>query len=546
MRRHRNRMIIAGVIAVILGMSSLVVVALLNGEANGRQRLAELQTQQVGQLARSMNTRIVQAFSAFAGIVNAPPGYRATMRDPADAARVAQLQALSPKATAGILIIDARSRLVNGSLLRDPTSLGKPVDRQGLAGVLAGKAMVLPVANGLTSAQPTIAIAYPIRTGTGPVRGAFVVEVEVSAASDFNQEISSLGASGEAEYAFVDSNGAVVASNSAALIGHPLDEPLLGTVAGLRRGHGSVVIMQPVVTAGWRAVFRQPTAKFEGSLTTPLHSALVLMAILAIVSAGVAAAILARALSRAREEQARLRAISEAREEFISIVSHELRTPVVGVLGFLQTTLDHWETMEDSARQRAVTRAWANAQRLHSLTRDVLDTTSLESGQLQYSRRPLDLRHELSTATIAAQEMQPERRVSLKTSNDPIWVDADADRLGQVLTNLLDNALKGSPVETPIAIEGEVRNGLAVITVRDHGPGLTEGDLRRVFEKFVQGRGSRVSGSGLGLFICRQIIEAHGGRVYAANDPDGGAVFTVELPLCAAPLEPVGAHQLGA
>jgi len=541
MKRHRDKLVIAGVLAVILGMASLVVVALLNGQANGRQRLAELQTQQVNQLARSMDTRITQAFSAFAGFVNAPPGYHATLRDPADASRLAQLQALSPKATAGLVIVDTQSRVTNGTLLRDPTVLGKPLARNGLPGVLAGKPAVLPVATGLTSAEPTIAIAYPIRGASGQVVGAFLVESVVSTASDFNQEVSQLGTQAGAEYTFVDSNGAVVASSNPSLFGHRLDEPLLGTTAGLRRGHDSIVIVEPVKSAGWRAVFRQPIAQFDGPLTNPLHSALLLMAVLAVIAAGLSSVLLVRALSRAREEHARLRAINEAREEFISIVSHELRTPVVGVLGFLQTTLDHWETMGEPARHRAVTRAWANAQRLHSLTRDVLDATSLESGQLQYCRQPLDLRLELSTATIAAQELQPDRRVSLLASNDPIWVDADAERLRQVLTNLLDNALKGSPVETPIEVEGEIREGMAVITVRDRGPGLTESDLRRVFEKFVQGRGSRVSGSGLGLYICRQIVEAHNGRVYAANDPDGGAIFTVELPLCSAPLEPVGA-----
>lgn len=539
MSRYKDRLIISGVLVVILGMASLVVAALLITQSHGRQRLAELQTQQVTQLARSMNTRMTQTFTGFAGIVNAPPGYHATLRDPDDAARLAQLQALNPKATAGIVIVDAHSRVVNGTLLRDPTVVGKRIDRPGLAGVMAGKAAILPVAPGLTSAQPTIAIAYPIMTGDGPVLGAFVYEVGVSAASDFNQEVSSLGTKGGAEYVFVDSNGAVVASSNASLFGEKLDEPLLGRTASVRRGHGDIVIVGTVPAAEWRAVFRQSIAKFEGALTTPLRSALLLMALLAVITAGVSSVLLLRALTRARDEQARLRAINAAREEFISIVSHELRTPVVGVLGFLQTTLDHWETMDETARHRAVTRAWANAQRLHSLTRDVLDATSLESGQLHYSRQPLDLRNELSSATIAAQEVQPDRMVSLQTSNDPIWVNADPERLRQVLTNLLDNALKGSPVETPIAVEGEIRDGLAVITVRDHGPGLTKGDLARVFEKFVQGRGARVSGSGLGLYICRQIVDAHDGKVYAANDPDGGAIFTVELPLCSAPLEPV-------
>src|SRR6185312_8399041 len=115
----------------------------------------------------------------------------------------------------------------------------------------------------------------PLKSPNGVLNGAFIAEVEVSPTSQFNQEVAALSGSGHARFSFVDGNSVVVASNNTAAIGHKLDESLLGTGTGLLRGHGDVVVVEPVPAANWRAVFQQPTHDFEGSLTNPLHSALV-------------------------------------------------------------------------------------------------------------------------------------------------------------------------------------------------------------------------------------------------------------------------------
>jgi two-component system sensor histidine kinase MprB len=122
-----------------------------------------------------------------------------------------------------------------------------------------------------------------------------------------------------------------------------------------------------------------------------------------------------------------------------------------------------------------------------------------------------------------------------------VWVTGDPERVQQVIGNLLDNATKASPPDGPVTVAMTEQHNRATITVRDSGPGLSPEDLDRAFDKFVRGRGRRTVGTGLGLYICRQIVEAHGGTISADNAPEGGAVFRVELATTAAPAEPVGA-----
>jgi nitrogen-specific signal transduction histidine kinase len=539
--KHQERLTAAGVVGGIGLVGALVTFSVLSAQNAGRERLQQLQQAQVEQLARGMNTRMEQAFTAFQGFVTAPPAFHASLRDASDAARLKTLQDLQPKATTGMLIVDAEGDITNGTLLRDPASLGRRLDRPGLAQVLAGEAAVLPVAPGLTTSVPTIAIAYPLKSAAGAVIGAFVLESEVAATSSFNQEIAQLGGARNASYAFLDSNGRVVASNDATMLGKLFDSRVTASTAvGVRRLGGDLIVSEPVPAAKWRVVFRQPVHDFEGSLTDPIRSALLLMALLTIVLAGAAGFALVRQLRRSKVEQDRLVQLGHEREEFISIVSHELRTPVLGVLGFLQTTLDHWDAMHDGDRRRAVSRAAANASRLYMLSRDVLDSSAIESGHLQYTKELIDLRDVLTTTVMTTQELHPGRTVSLTADSDPIWVMGDPERLQQVVVNLVENGLKASPEDSPLTVTVAAQDGHAVVVVRDHGPGLEEPDLDRAFDKFVRGR-SRTVGSGLGLYICQQIVQGHEGTISVRNAPDGGAEFTVELPASAAPKHPVDA-----
>jgi signal transduction histidine kinase len=541
-RIGRDRALISTAVILVAATATLVLTTVRKAEHDGTKALQQLQLAQVQQLTRSMDSRIASIFTSLQGLATAPPAWNVKKNDPADHARLETLQSLSPKARTGFFLVDATGTITDGTLLRDRNVIGTKYAGPSIAKVLAGTPAILPVTHGLTTALPVVVIAFPLRDAAGQkVTGAMLIESDVSADSAFNAEVLQLKRGRTGEFTFVDDAGVVVASSSASRLGKPLDEPLLRSgVTGFHRAHNQVVVIEPVTSAGWRTVFRQDTDEFQGALTGPLHNALGYVVAAGLLAACVAVVTLARRLRRAREEQRRLEEISAVREEFISIVSHELRTPVAGMLGFLQTTLDHWDVMTDGERQRAILRAMSSARRLHGLTRDVLDTSSIEAEGMTYAISDVDLRAELSSAVAAERDLRPDRVLSLELPDEPARVRCDPDRLQQVVTNLLDNAIKSSPPLTPIEVSVVVLEHDVEIVVRDHGPGLSDAELTRVFDKFVRGRTSTPTGTGLGLYICRQLVEAQGGSIRAERAGDGGARFVVALPRAAAPAEPVG------
>lgn len=536
-RRGRDRAVLALAVALVLATSGLVLFTVNKAERDGVHALERLQQAQVQQLARSMNTRVETQFSSAAGVLENLK-LDAQVRSPADKAQLDSLGAfLAKDARTGFYVVDAQGRLANGILLRDRGAIGSAVSRPGLAEVLeTGDPAVLDVAPGLTTALPTIGYAFPI-TADGAVVGSIVSELDVSAQSSFNAEVAQLATGRTGEFTFVDTQGTVVASSDLGLLGRPLDDPLVGSSSGFHRGDGRIAVVEEVPAASWRGVFRQSADEFDGALTGPLRTALLLIVVAGMLAAGLGVILLARRLRAAREEQRRLQEMSAVREEFISIVSHEVRTPVAGLLGFLQTTLDHWEGMHEDERRRAVGRALSSARRLHSLTRDVLDTSSMESGALAYSFSVHDLRDEVGSAVVAAQDLHPDRVVRLSSPDAPAHVRCDPERLQQVLTNLLDNALKSAP-GSPIEVTVTTTDGAVEVTVSDQGPGMNESELTRVFDKFVRGRASGPVGTGLGLYICKQVVDAHDGTITATSEEGSGATVSFRLPLVEAPAEP--------
>jgi signal transduction histidine kinase len=542
---RKDRALIATAVGLVVLTATLVLTTVLKAERDGTRALRQLQLAQVQQLTRSMDSRIASIYPSLQGLANPTKPWTVKVNDRGDAAQLATLQALNPKARTGFFLIDTKGTVTNGTLLRDKNAIGSKYTYSGLDAVLAGKPSILPVGKGLTTTLPVIVIAFPLHDPTGQrVTGAMIIESDISVDSAFNAEVAQLRRGRTGEFTFVDENGIVLASSNAALLGKPLDEPLLrGNTTGLVTAHDQIVVIERVQSAGWRTVFRQDVDEFQGALTGPLHSALGYVVAAGLFGAAVAVVTLARRLRRAREEQRRLEEISAVREEFISIVSHELRTPVAGMLGFLQTTLDHWEVMTDGERQRTIGRAMSSARRLHSLTRDVLDTSTIEAEGLVYAVTEVDLAAEIASAVAAERDIRPDRTLELSLPDSPAWVRCDPDRVQQVITNLLDNAIKSSPPATPIEVSVSLSpSGEQVeVAVRDHGPGLSDAELTRVFEKFVRGRTSTPTGTGLGLYICRQLVEAQGGTIRAERGEGNGARFVILLPRVAAPAEPVHA-----
>ena len=537
MSRRRDVLVAVGATAVVVLLVVSVVAAVRSAERNGRRALEELQLAQLEQLARVLDGAIGPALSSPAGLTN--PSTRAPWTllpgDASDRAGLDTLQRQRPDARTGMVLLDADGTVTNGTLLLDAASIGRTLDRPGLDDVLAGKPAVLVVDDSsLTTPLPTIAIARPIRdTPDGPVRGVVVQESDVAPDSDFTRLIAQFRRGRTDEYSFLDANGVVVSSTNAPTVGRRADPELLDPALGFHR-HGSVVTASALIpTVKWKAAFRESTSEFEGDLTGPLRSALLLLVVITGLGGALTFFVLLSRLAAARREQQRLAAISAAREEFISIVSHELRTPATGQLGFLQTLLDHWDDLSDADRRRTVTQAYANARRLHALSRDVLDTASIEAGELPYAFEVLDLRNAVDVA-VHAQSTQS-HEVAVASDDDHVVVRADPERIQQVLTNLLDNAMKNSPVGSRIDVRVARTSSGGLVEVSDRGPGVAGDAADRMFEKFSRGRDTGVTGTGLGLYICRMIVDAHGGRIWAEPRPGGGAIMAFTLPLASEP-----------
>jgi signal transduction histidine kinase len=531
MQRRRDRLIVFGAILAMAAVSALIIATIFDAQRRGRHALERQKVEQIDALAGSMSRRI-EAVNASAGFADQ---FSFRPRDTADQAILMSFQ--SATARTGTLLIDSGGRITNGTLLLDQSAVGSKLERPGVADALsAGKTAVLPVARGLTTRLPTTAFVLPSLDTDGKLRGALVFESEVSSEAPFNQEVEALGGPSTGEFMFLDAAGSVVASSDPTRIGKRTDDAtLLRLPTGFHRSGGEVRVIANVPAAHWRAVFRQDASDFEGGLSRQLQTVALLVIVVGVVVGGLSILALESRLRAAREEQRRLAEINDAREEFISIVSHELRTPVAGVLGFLQTTLDHWDQLEDSERRDTIARASVNARRLQGLTRDVLDVASVEQGQIRYAFGPVDLREETDAAVAAMREQQPERTISLDAANGPVWVQADGDRLLQVFGNLFDNATTSSPAGSPIELTMAVQGHEVVVSLTDHGAGLSDGEADAVFQKFVRGRASGVRGTGLGLYLCREIVTAHGGRIWAEAGDEGGATFWFALPLGAAP-----------
>lgn len=226
----------------------------------------------------------------------------------------------------------------------------------------------------------------------------------------------------------------------------------------------------------------------------------------------------------------------QAKDEFVSTVSHELRTPLTSIAGSLGLLTGGAAGPLPPKAERLVGIAETNSRRLVRLINDILDIEKLESGAMQFSLQPLALDELVGRAVEALGGLRAEYGVSFqyRPPASSIAVNGDADRLTQVVANLVSNAAKFSPRGQTVEVSVEESGGRALIQVRDHGPGIAPEFRSRIFGKFAQADASDTrskSGTGLGLAITKEIVELHGGRIGFGSTPGAGATFFVELPL---------------
>jgi signal transduction histidine kinase len=240
-----------------------------------------------------------------------------------------------------------------------------------------------------------------------------------------------------------------------------------------------------------------------------------------------------RAYEAERKTVEELRRLSALRADFVSLVSHELRTPMAAVIGASRTLQQRWRELSPDQRESFLDLIAGETARLADLIRDVLDTSRIEAGTFSFRFGDVDLARLVRDTVATAQLGQDEVRLRADVRDPLPEIRGDAERLRQVLTNLIDNAIKYSPAGGEVEVRAYPENGWARIDVRDHGPGIAKEDQKLIFEKFgrVTGPDASRPGTGLGLFIARSIAEAHGGALEVHSAPAQGATFTLELPL---------------
>jgi two-component system sensor histidine kinase KdpD len=240
------------------------------------------------------------------------------------------------------------------------------------------------------------------------------------------------------------------------------------------------------------------------------------------------------AFERARlSEQARKAALhaktEELRSSLLSAVSHDLRTPLAAITGAATSLRDDGNLSGDT-RAELLGSICAEAERLERLVTNLLDMTRLEAGGVEPRREWVPLEEIVGGATTRLENKLVSRELNTHIADDVPLLSVDPVLMQQVFINLLDNALKYTPVASPIVIEARTEDARVVVTLSDRGPGLGDSP-DALFEKFRRGSSPGVVGAGLGLAICRGIVEAHGGTLTARNREGGGATFRMELPL---------------
>lgn len=237
-------------------------------------------------------------------------------------------------------------------------------------------------------------------------------------------------------------------------------------------------------------------------------------------------------LAHQAEQAQVLKARENLERALLNSISHDLRTPLVTVTGVLSSLKEGSAHLDDAARSELLETAFSEAERLNRFVGNLLDMTRIEAGGIKLNKELCDIQELIGCALAAIGQRAGDRHVEVNLPDDLPLVAMDLVLMTQVMVNLLDNSLKYSPANQPITITAAIKPSWLIIEVTDHGQGVSDQELSRIFDKFYripvpEGAG----GTGLGLSICKGIVEAHGGTISAKNIPDGGLKMSMQLPL---------------
>jgi two-component system sensor histidine kinase KdpD len=242
---------------------------------------------------------------------------------------------------------------------------------------------------------------------------------------------------------------------------------------------------------------------------------------------------LARALLAERQQRTQVEVEAERlRTSLLSSLSHDLRTPLAGIEGAASSLLEEVASLTPGVRREHARTILEESQRMTRLIANLLDMVRLETGSLGVQKEWQPLEEVVGVALIRLDERLAGHPVTTALPADLPLVPIDGILIEQVLINLVENAIKYAPTDTPIEISATASDRAVTMSVADRGPGIPSGEEERIFDKFHRAPSAGAStGVGLGLTICRGIVTAHGGRIWVEHRPGGGAVFQFTLPL---------------
>ena len=228
-----------------------------------------------------------------------------------------------------------------------------------------------------------------------------------------------------------------------------------------------------------------------------------------------------------------IKQLERTRQEFVANVSHELRTPLSHIKGYTETLLGGAKDDPEVAT-RFLQTIERNVERLKLLIEDLLTISEIESGRVMLNLQPVPVRASVEKVFDDFRTRAAARAVTLVDESEGLTARADQRRLEQVLTNLVDNAVKYGGNDSRVVVGARLSDGMVEMFVQDNGPGLPTESLERVFERFYRvdkARSRDQGGTGLGLSIVKHIVQSHGGRVWVESEPGKGAKFCFTLPL---------------
>jgi signal transduction histidine kinase len=230
---------------------------------------------------------------------------------------------------------------------------------------------------------------------------------------------------------------------------------------------------------------------------------------------------------------ARQRQLDQLKSDFVGMVAHDLRSPITVIAGFAELLSRDWDGVPESDRTRYLELISGNVHNLSRLVDDVLEVAEVDAGKFQLEIQPFDLGSLIERTVMELSAAHAPRRLEIDVPQPLPTALGDEGRNRQVLTNLVTNALKFSPDDEPVSISVSVEDSVLAVSVSDRGVGIPAEDMLRLFERFSRlpnSREAKAKGTGLGLYICKQLVEAQGGRISAQSVPGLGSTFRFTVP----------------